>query len=146
MLLRRIADNDFVDSLKELQRLQSQFDRLLAASAPAATFEFPPTNVWTSEEGAIVRAEIPGIEPEKVDISLVNNTLTIRGSRGEETSREGQSCHRQERESGHFTRSLQLPFTVNSDRVEARFANGILEITLPRAEAEKPRKISVVNA
>ncbi len=146
MLLRRFAENDFVNSLKDLQRLQNQFDRLLAASAPTATFEFPPTNVWTSEEGAIVRAEIPGIEPEKVDISLVNNTLTIRGSRGEETTKEGQSCHRQERESGHFTRSLQLPFTVNSDRVEARFANGILEITLPRAEAEKPRKISVVNA
>ncbi|MDZ4835233.1 MAG: Hsp20/alpha crystallin family protein [Candidatus Melainabacteria bacterium] len=145
MLLRRFAENDLFSSLKDMQRIQNQLDRLLSASASSGSLEFPPTNVWTSEEGAIVRSEIPGIEPERVDISLVNNTLTIRGSRGEEVLKEGQSCHRQERESGHFTRTLQLPFNVNSDRVEARFCNGVLEITLPRAEAEKPRKISVVT-
>lgn len=145
MLLRRFAENDLFSSLKDMQRIQNQLDRLLSASASSTSLEFPPTNVWTSEEGAIVRSEIPGIEPERVDISLVNNTLTIRGSRGEEVLKEGQSCHRQERESGHFTRTLQLPFNVNSDCVEARFFNGVLEITLPRAEAEKPRKISVVT-
>jgi HSP20 family protein len=146
MLLRKLTDNDLFGSLKDMQRLQNQLDRLLASSEAERAVEFPPTNVWACENGAIVRSEIPGIDPEKVDISLVNNTLTIRGSRCEETADGGQSCHRQERNTGHFTRSLQLPFTVDADRVDARFSNGILEINLPRAEEEKPRKISVAMA
>ncbi|MBX9771589.1 MAG: Hsp20/alpha crystallin family protein, partial [Candidatus Obscuribacterales bacterium] len=90
-------------------------------------------------------AEVPGISPEDVDISLLNDTLTIRGSRKPDSLKEGESRHRHERGYGQFTRSLQLPFGVNSEQVQAHVANGVLQITLPRAEAEKPRKISVVS-
>jgi len=145
MLFQRIADNDVFGSLRDMQRLQNSLNRLLSASVPTQAAEFPPINVWTSENGVIVRAELPGIAAEDVDISLVNDTLTLRGSRKLEEAREGESRHRQERGSGQFTRSLQLPFGVEADKVQAKFSNGVLQITLPRAEAEKPRRISVVS-
>jgi len=128
-----------------MQRLQHKLNRLLSASASSSPPEYPPINVWTSSTGAIVRAEIPGMAADDVEISLVHDTLTIRGSRNPEQLKEGESCHRQERGFGQFTRTLQLPFGVEADEVQARFTNGVLQITLPRAEAEKPRKISVVS-
>jgi HSP20 family protein len=144
MLLQRITDNGLFSSLQDMQRLQNQLNRLLSVDTSTA-MEFPPVNVWTSSAGAIVRAEIPGIAPDDVEISLVNNSLSIRGSRNPEELKEGQSCHRNERGYGQFTRTLQLPFGVEADKVQARFTNGVLEITLPRAEAEKPRKINIVS-
>jgi HSP20 family protein len=90
-----------------------------------------------------VRAEIPGIEPNDMEISLVNDTLTVKGSRQAEVLQEDETCHRQERGYGQFTRTIQLPFAIEADRVQASFNSGVLEVKLPRAEAEKPRKISV---
>lgn len=145
MLLQRRTDNDFLGSLRDMQRLQNSLNRLLSGDVPSQATDFPPINVWTSATGAIVRAEIPGIAAEDVQISLVNDTLTIRGSRNPEALNEGEARHRQERGHGQFTRSLQLPFGVEADQVQAKFTNGVLQITLPRAEAEKPRKISVVS-
>jgi len=145
MLFQRLADNDLVSSLRDMQRLQDSLNRMLSASAANNATDFPPINVWTSESGAIVRAEVPGIAPEDVDISLVHDTLTIRGSRKPEDLKEGESRHRHERGYGEFTRSLQLPFGVEADNVQAKFSNGVLQITLPRAEAEKPRRINVVS-
>lgn len=145
MLFQRFAGNELFSSLREMQRLQDSLNRVLSAGATNQSTEFPLVNVWTSEQGAIVRAEVPGIAPDDVDISLVHDTLTIRGSRKPEELSEGESRHRHERGSGEFTRSLQLPFGVEGDKVEAKFANGVLQITLPRAEAEKPRRISVVS-
>ncbi|HEY9733473.1 MAG TPA: Hsp20/alpha crystallin family protein [Drouetiella sp.] len=143
MLLQRIAENNLFDSLRDMQRVQSSLNRLLSASNPINQAEFPLIDVWTSESGAIVRVELPGISPEDVEISLVKDTLTLRGSRSAEELKEGESRHRQERGFGQFARSIQLPFRVEGDEVEAKFNNGVLQITLPRAEAEKPRRITV---
>jgi len=143
MLIERIADNGLFGSLRDVQRVQNSLNRLLSIGGPAHQVEFPLINVWTSENGAIVRAELPGIAPEDVEISLVKDTLTLRGSRNPDELKEGESRHRQERGYGQFTRSLQLPFRVEGDAVQAKFSNGVLQITLPRAEAEKPRRINV---
>ncbi len=145
MLFQRLAGNDVFGSLRDMQRLQNSMNRLLSTSVPNQVAEFPLVNVWTSENGVIVRAELPGVAPEDVDVSLVNDTLTLRGSRKSEEVREGESRHRQERGFGQFARSLQLPFGVEADQVQAKFSNGVLQISLPRAEAEKPRRISVVS-
>ncbi len=145
MLLKRIADTDMFSSVRNMQRLQQQLNRMLTADNWQSTQEYPAINLWTSENGAIVQSEIPGIDPKEVDISLVNDTLTIKGSRNPDTLPEEPRCHRQERGCGQFTRSLQLPFDIEVDKVEARFSNGVLQIALPRAEADKPRKIGVVS-
>jgi HSP20 family protein len=145
MLVQRHREYDLLDSIKDMQRLQTQLNRLFSSDARSGSTEFPPLNIWTSESGAVVRAEIPGVEPEQVDVSMVSDTLTIKGSLSVELPKSGQTCHRQERGCGQFLRSIQLPFGIDADKAQAKFADGILEIRLPRAEADRPRKISVVS-
>lgn len=145
MLLQRIADTDLFSSLRDMQRLQEQLGRLMSAEKSQSSQEFPPVNVWTSDNRVMACTEIPGIDPNDIEISLVNDTLTIKGSRDSEVLMEDQTCHRRERGHGQFIRSLQLPFSVEADEVQARFSNGVLEISLPRAKADQPRKIAVVS-
>jgi HSP20 family protein len=78
-----------------------------------------------------------------VDVSVVGDTLTISGAREAAALKGGESYHRQERSHGRFTRSLQLPFHVEAGKVEAKYDKGILRVTLPRAEADKPKKVAV---
>ncbi len=145
MLLRRMNDNDLFNSLHNMQRIQNQLNRLLSLNMAEPSPEFPPLNVWVSETGAIINAEIPGIEPEDLDISIVNDTLTIRGTLSAQAQKDGENCQRQERGCGQFTRSIKLPFGVEIEKVDAKVSEGILSISLPRAEAEKPRKIEVIS-
>jgi HSP20 family protein len=78
-----------------------------------------------------------------LEISVVGDTLTLRGVRAPEKLGEGENYHRRERGSGRFTRALQLPFRIEADEVSATLKNGVLNITLPRAQADRPRKIQV---
>jgi HSP20 family protein len=128
------------DTLRELEGMRRTLRRFDVPS----TVEFPATNAWVSDDdAAVVTTEIPGIDPDALEISVVKDSLTLRGSRQAEDLKEGEAYHRQERWNGQFTKTLQLPFAVESGKVEARFSKGVLVIILPRAEAEKPRKISV---
>jgi HSP20 family protein len=129
----------WLDPWREFQR----FSRALAAASSPSSCDFPAVNVWTSPDHAVVTTEIPGIDPGGIDISVAEKTLAIRGSRRPEELKEGESYHRRERWHGQFTKTVDLPFTVEADKVTARVSNGVLSISLPRAEAEKPRKIEI---
>jgi HSP20 family protein len=131
------------DPLREMQRVQREMNRIFSGLGQPLTQEVPPVNVWVGESDTVVTAELPGVDPGGVDISVVGDALTISGFREAETLKEGECYHRQERNHGRFSRSLQLPFHVEAGKVEAKYDRGILRITLPRAEADKPRKISV---
>ncbi len=131
------------DPVTDMQRLQREMNRLFSGASELYGHDFPPVNVWRGEDGVIVTAEAPGIDPEKVDISVVGDSLTLSGMRERDVLKEGESYHRQERNQGRFTRTLQLPFHVESGKVEAKYEKGVLHITLPRAEADKPRKIKI---
>jgi len=131
------------DPLREMQRLQREMNRVFTGLEQPLSQEVPLVNAWVGEEDVVVTAELPGVDPAKVDISVVGNTLTISGTRDADPLKEGESYHRQERHYGRFSRSLQLPFHVEAGKVEARYERGVLRITLPRAEADKPRKIAV---
>jgi HSP20 family protein len=131
----------------EMQRLRRDIDRLFTDAStdirrPGAA-RYPAMNVWTNPDGAIVTAELPGINPEDIDISVQNDTLTLTGSRQPNALKEDEIYHRRERGHGGFTRSFQLPFHVEGGKVEAVFDKGILQVSLPRAEADKPKKITV---
>lgn len=132
---------------REMERLRRDMDRLLESTAPRfarGRGRFPAVNVWTSEqEGVFVTAELPGVAPDNIDISVTADTLTINGSRKPEDLPEGAQYHRRERYCDEFSRAVQLPYNVNTAGVEASVENGVLTIVLPRAEAEKPRQISV---
>ena len=142
MLLQELSRSRFFDTLREMERLQGRFNQLFS-SPYRSSMEFPPINVWTNEDAAYITAEIPGIDAADIEISVVNDTITLRGSRQAEEVKEGESLHRRERGFGQFARTIQLPFKVEADKVEAINKKGILCINLPRAEQDKPRKIEV---
>ena len=127
------------DTLRELEGVS----RALRRYEIPSTIEFPAVNVWLAEDHAVVTTEIPGIDPGALEISVIKDSLTLRGTRQAEELKEGECYHRRERWSGQFSKTLELPFAVESGRVEARFSKGVLFISLPRAEADKPRKIMV---
>ncbi len=103
----------------------------------------PNVDVAESENDIIVKVEIPGIDPKDIDISITGDTLTIKGEKQEEKENKGKSYHRVERSYGSFTRTINLPVSVMTDKVEAKGHHGVLEITLPKMEESKTKKISV---
>jgi len=134
---------------REVDRLQHDMNRLFEAYSPVRMRPapgYPAMNLWTSENGLKLTAEVPGVHPEDIDINVVGETLTLSGERKTDDLNEGARYHRQERGYGKFTRSIQLPFPVNVNQVEATFKNGVLNVSLPRAEEDKPRKITVKSA
>jgi HSP20 family protein len=128
-----------------MRQLQQEINRLFSTLPELAAHDFPPLNVWSNEEGAVVIAEAPGIDPDKVTISVVGDSLTLTGEREPQNIKPGESYHRQERSQGRFSRTLQLPFRVDADRVEAGYEKGMLQIKLPRAEADKPKRIKIAS-
>lgn len=123
--------------------MRDSINNLLSRFSSAASQDFPAVNVWANEEKALVTTELPGIEPDAIEISIAGKTLTIRGLREPEKVEDNVSYHRRERWYGKFTKTLEMPFPVDSAKVGAKFNKGILWITLPRLEADKPKKISV---
>lgn len=142
MLWTRISNDDrFFDPWCETDRLS----RLLSGFDTQTIYEFPKINMWVDSESAVVTTEIPGLAAEDIDISVVGKSLTLRGSRKVDDLEDGESFYRRERSGGQFEKTVDLPFNVQSDKVDAGFSKGILRITLPRAEAEKPKKITIKN-
>lgn len=103
-----------------------------------------PLDIAETRDGFIVEASLPGVKSEDLDITIQDNVLTISGeTRQEQRSGEKPNYHRIERRYGRFSRSIGLPTQVQSDNVQASLTNGILRLEIPKAEAVKPRKISV---
>jgi HSP20 family protein len=103
-------------------------------------------DIFENKDQIILEAELPGLAPDDVNISIENNVLTIHGERKFEKKDEGDNFHRVERSYGSFTRSFTLPPTVSSENVEANFDNGILRLELAKREEAKPRRIEIKAA
>jgi len=104
---------------------------------------YPLLDMAETDESVIVKAELPGIDPKGVDISISDDNLTIKGEKKEETEEKGKHFHRIERSYGSFSRTISLPKSVNIDKVKAEYKNGILEINLPKKEEAKAKKVEV---
>jgi HSP20 family protein len=121
-------------------------NRLFSRTREPRVGGFPAVNLWASQESATVTAELPGVEQFDIDISVVGDTLTIQGVRKPDDVGEGSNYHRRERGFGRFVRAMQLPFRVEPDEVSATLRNGTLNITLPRAQSDRPRKVQIKSA
>jgi HSP20 family protein len=121
--------------------MQSEMNRLFSGYAPAAR-DFPPINIWLSENSVVVTGELPGVTRDDVAISLQEDVLTLEGARHPKQEQNA-NWQRRERTYGSFLRTVQLPFRVDPDKVQARFNNGILEIEAERLEADRPKKIEI---
>lgn len=135
------------DNYWGLDRLRDEMLRLLDNagdnSAVTSSGVYPPLNVSHDDNHFFIRAEIPGIKADELDISVVRDRVTLAGRREIAREHERASYHRKERAEGSFRRTLALPAEVNADGVEARYADGILTLRLPKAEEAKPRQITV---
>jgi HSP20 family protein len=134
-------------SSRELRRLRDEMDRLMDGLAPATgevamAAGFPAVNVYAGQDGIAVVAELPGIEKEDLEVQAHQDTLTLRGVR-RPAAEEPDAYDRRERRSGSFTRSIQLPYRIDPDRIEAHLENGVLRLSLPRPHQDKPRRIAV---
>jgi HSP20 family protein len=143
MIYRRYTVPNVWEEMERMQREMGKMMNTFSFERSQNAGVFPTINAWTSEDEEIVTAEIPGVEPEDIDLSIVNDVLTISGERQPNTLDSEKRYHRRERTCGKFSRSIQLAFPVDTNKVSAGYENGVLKVTLPRAEADKPRKIAV---
>jgi HSP20 family protein len=121
-------------------------DRLFGNIIPTherSSPSYPAINIWADEDSALITAEIPGVSKDDLEINVTGDALTNTGERKQDEIPEGARYHRRERSYGKFNRNIQLPYTVDINKVKANFENGVLEVNLPRIEAEKPKKIAV---
>ncbi len=126
------------------RRLKDEVDQVWrdVTRSGGAFQSFPALNVWESDDALFVEAELPGLKQDNLELEIMGGELTIKGQRPD-VKQDGESYHRQERGTGAFVRRLRLPVDVDSSEVEAKLEHGVLEIRLPKAEAAKPRKITV---
>jgi HSP20 family protein len=131
------------DPFSEMRRLQDEVNRLFSSSyqfSPSAAF--PAVNAYANEDGIALTAQLPGVTQDDLEISVFRDTLTLRGRRQPEAP-DRQAYHRRERGQGEFVRNISLPFSVDSERVEATIQDGVLRISLHRPEEDKPKRIRV---
>jgi HSP20 family protein len=121
-------------------------NRLFEGTGTRAGSEYPLLNVWSNNDEVVVTAELPGVAPADLDIQVVRDQLTLSGERKAEEPSDDVVCHRSERGSGRFARTVRLPFVVEQEKVSAKYEKGVLTITLPRSEVTKPKTIQIEAA
>ncbi len=134
------------DPFRDLISLREAMDRLLEESVVRSGTTAPralPVDMYETDEALVLKAAIPGVDPEDIDISITGDTLTIRGEikMAEEAEEAEYICC--ERHYGTFSRSLAVPVAVEADEAEAEFEDGILTLTMPKAEEVKPKAIEI---
>lgn len=130
------------DPFRELRRIQNEMNRVFQSASTGGAQGYPAMNVYASQDGVAVTAEVPGVSDADLDISVHRDTLTLKGERKRQPE-EVTGYHRRERGTGAFVRTLSLPFPVDPDKVEASLKDGVLRLSLHRPESDKPKKIRV---
>jgi HSP20 family protein len=133
----------------DMDLLQSQMNRLFENAfqgSGGTTSWVPAADIYESDNELVVHLDVPGVDPKAVEIRVENNVLTIRGERPFNRKESSENFHRVERLYGAFGRSFSLSTAVDSDKIRATYKEGVLSISLPKAEAAKPRKIQIASA
>ncbi len=133
-----------LDLWKEMERLRREMDNIFSGfSRTAVAATYPLINVYEDKDKLVVTAELPGMTKEKVSITFSDGVLTISGKQEQPESVKNMNAVRKERIDGEFEKSLNIPVKVDQDKISASFSNGILTITLPKAEDAKPKVIAI---
>jgi HSP20 family protein len=141
---RPTFDQSFTDFDQVRREMLRLFDSVVSDGFGEPTAgTFPPMNITQDADNVYVRAVLPGIDPKELSISAMRNRLSVSGKREIPRENDRASYHRKERPEGSFDRTVTLPTEVDAERVEARYVDGVLSVTLPKAEQAKPRRISV---
>ncbi len=138
MLVRKTYRPLFPEFGRVIEAINRDFERAFEGETDQFSWD-------VDADRAVVSADLPGFSADEFNISLDKNVLSVRGERNTDVEGEGVNYLRRERSYGSFTRSWKLPFTVDADNIAANYTDGVLSITLPKIEAEKPRQIAVNN-
>ena len=130
------------DPFNEMVSLREQMERLIGRGGREEGW-LPAIDVYDGRDELIVKAEVPGIEPDEIDLSVSENVLSLRGERRFEERNEDEGTYRVERRFGRFERSIALPPHCDADNIEATYENGVLEIRVPKVPAQEPRRLTV---
>jgi HSP20 family protein len=137
------------EPMREMMTLREAMDRLFddAFTRPlgmgAASSALPPIDLYHTTDEVIVKAALPGLKPDEVQISITDDVLTLRGEFKQEDQQQEATWHIREQRMGSFERSVMLPSQVQTDNAMADFENGVLTVKLPKAESVKPKTISI---
>lgn len=140
MIWRVISrDNVVTDPMVDI----SGFQRSMLSDFVGETYVCPALNAWSTQNEAVVTAEVPGVDPKTLNINVAGDLLTIEGERKPEDAGQNDVYHLKERGCGKFSRTIRLPYEIEKDAVKASCAHGILRITLPKAKKLQPKQILV---
>jgi HSP20 family protein len=139
------------EPLRNLVTAQSEFDRFIREAFSPVTGEgevstrtwAPPVDIYEDGDNLVLKAELPGVNPDDVEIRVEDNTLYLKGERKFEKEVKEQSYHRVERSYGTFTRTFSLPNSIDADKVTANYKDGVLTLTMPKKEEAKPKTIKI---
>ena len=139
------------EPFRDMMTAQRDFDRLLRGAFSPTFGEgevstrtwAPPVDIYENGDNLVLKAELPGLSPEDVEIRVQDNTLYLKGERKFEKEVEEQSYHRVERSYGTFTRTFSLPNSIDADKVAANYKDGVLTLTMPKKEEAKPKTIKI---
>ena len=139
------------DPLQELVTMSNRFNRSLNDPYTPRTEDAfgawaPPVDIFEKQDHLVIRAEIPGVQKDDMDVRIENGVLTLHGERKQDTEIREEDAHRIERVYGTFTRSFILPTTVDAAKVTATYKDGVLEVSVPKAEAAKPKQVEIKAA
>ncbi len=134
---------DFEDRFRPSREFWNALAPFIPQPATHSAGVFPPLNFYDDGETLLVRAEIPGVDRETLEVTTQGDQLTIRGERKIAPPAPNASYHRREREGGKFRRIVTLPAPVDSEKIRATYQNGILEVVMPKAAEARPRQIPV---
>ncbi len=131
------------DLKREMDRLWNEFFGRETLPEPFETEWVPALDISETKDAVIVRADVPGIDPDDLEITISGNVLTIRGEKKQEREEKGENFYRIERSYGSFVRSVQIPTDIDPEKIEATYKNGVLKITLPKKAEAKGKQIPV---
>lgn len=133
--------------LSLVDRLHNDLDHLFSVGIPAeqesVTDWLPPVDIREEEDRFVLHADVPGVDPENIEISMEDGVLTVQGERHSEQREKKEGYSRVERVSGRFHRRFSLPDAADSEAVTATNRNGVLEVVIPKQAKSKPRRVSV---
>ena len=153
MLVRRVWPSrpTFDSSFSDFDQIRREMLRLLDTAsgdteADGGAGVFPPLNISQDDNSFYIRAEVPGVKKEDMDVRIENGVLTLRGERKQDTDVQEGNAHRMERIHGAFTRSFGLPTTVEATKIAATYKDGVLEVTIPKAETARHKMVEITAA
>lgn len=135
---------DLVTTQDRFNRLfNDTFARVFGNDEPSAGAWMPPVDIYENDDKLVLKAELPGVNPNDVEVRVEDNTLYLKGERKFEKEVKEENLHRVERSYGSFSRTFALPGSIDSEKVQAEYKDGVLTLTMPKREEAKPKTIKI---